>query len=167
MHGAGCRLKHGWLAARSRGPGCLVRQCPHAAQAKACGLGRALGVGRSELCRRRLLPTSAGWQPHVGPGVCGARCPGVRAGPYEFALKTRSCVIHSRLALSRLGPIKASHCNLPLPQITHSKSMSPFLCRTLPKVHRSPEPWGFNGTPGEAFIGPKREPGFPSKVKCD
>ena len=56
----------------------------------------------------------------------------------------------------RLGPIKASHCNLPLPQITHSKSMSPFLCRTLPKVHRSPEPWGFNGTPGEAFIGPKR-----------
>jgi hypothetical protein len=93
MHGAGCRLKHGWLAARSRGPGCLVRQCPHAAQAKACGLGRALGVGRSELCRRRLLPTSAGWQPHVGPGVCGARCPGVRAGPYEFALKTRSCVI--------------------------------------------------------------------------
>ena len=57
----------------------------------------------------------------------------------------------------RLGPIKASHCNLPLPQITHSKSMSPFLCRTLPKVHRSPEPWGFNGTPGEAFIGPKRQ----------
>ena len=81
------------VAGRSRGPGCLVRQCPHAAQAKACGLGRALGVGRSELCRRRLLPTSAGWQPHVGPGVCGARCPGVRAGPYEFALKTRSCVI--------------------------------------------------------------------------
>ena len=93
MHGAGCRLKHGWLAARSRGPGCLVRQCPHAAQAKACGLGRALGVGRSGVCRRRLLPISAGWQPYVGPGVCGARCPGVRAGPYEFALKTRSCVI--------------------------------------------------------------------------
>ena len=26
------------------------------------------------MCRRRLLPTSAGWQPYVGPGVCGARC---------------------------------------------------------------------------------------------
>ena len=93
MHGAGCRLKHGWLAGRPRGPGSQVCQCPHAVQAKACGLGRALGVGRSEVCRRRLLPTSAGWQPYVGPGVCGARCPGVRAGPYEFALKTRSCVI--------------------------------------------------------------------------
>ena len=113
MHGAGCRLKHGWLAGRSRGPGCLVRQCPHAAQAKACGLGRALGVGRSGVCRRRLLPISAGWQPYVGPGERGARCPGVRAGPYEFALKTRSCVIWGgKLPYS---PTKTTNrCGLPM-----------------------------------------------------
>ena len=45
-------------------------------------------------------------------------------------------------AALRLGPIKASHCNLPLPRITHLKSMSSFLCRTLPKVNRSHVPGG-------------------------
>jgi len=45
---------------------------------------------------------------------------------------------NKRLKADLLGPIKASHCNLPL---THSKSMSPFLYRKLPKVNRSPGPW--------------------------
>ena len=96
-----------------------MRQCPHAAQAKACGLGRALGVGRSGVCRRRLLPISAGWQPYVGPGERGARCPGVRAGPYEFALKTRSCVM-------RGGKLPNHPRKLRIVAVSRCKSTSPF-----------------------------------------